>query len=91
MGVVAGLVWWVWAGGVVEVAACATCFGASDSPMAQGMNYGILTLLGVIGFVLLGVVTFFGYLAWRMSRVGAGERAGMELEAAGELTRAEWR
>jgi hypothetical protein len=25
--------------------ACATCYGASDSPLAQGMNWGILTLL----------------------------------------------
>ena len=24
--------------------ACATCYGASDSPLAQGMNWGIATL-----------------------------------------------
>ena len=39
--------------------ACATCYGASDSPMAQGMNWGILVLLGFIGMVLTGVVAFF--------------------------------
>jgi hypothetical protein len=55
-------------GALSEAQACATCFGASDSAMAQGMNMGILSLLGVIGFVLLGVVSFFGYLAWRASR-----------------------
>ena len=32
--------------------ACATCYGASDSPMAQGMNWGIMVLLGFIGAVL---------------------------------------
>jgi hypothetical protein len=39
--------------------ACATCYGASDSPMAQGMNWGIFTLLGVILSVLACVVAFF--------------------------------
>lgn len=42
-----------------QVFACATCYGASDSPMAQGMNMGILVLLGFIGMVLTGVVAFF--------------------------------
>jgi hypothetical protein len=42
-----------------QVFACATCFGASDSPLAQGMNWGILVLLGFIGTVLTGVVAFF--------------------------------
>jgi hypothetical protein len=36
--------------------------------MARGMNMGIFSLLGVIGFVLAGVATFFGFLAWRASR-----------------------
>jgi len=39
--------------------ACATCYGASDAPMAQGMNWGIMTLLTVIFSVLTGVVAFF--------------------------------
>jgi uncharacterized membrane protein len=47
--------------------ACAACYGASDSPMAQGMNWGILTLLAVIGCVLGGIVSFFVYLGWRSS------------------------
>jgi hypothetical protein len=32
--------------------ACAACYGKSDSPLAQGMNWGIFTLLGVITPVL---------------------------------------
>jgi hypothetical protein len=45
--------------------ACAACYGQSDSPMAQGMNWGILSLLGCIGLVLAGVGGFFIYLARR--------------------------
>ncbi|MEI9863648.1 MAG: hypothetical protein WDN00_03640 [Limisphaerales bacterium] len=39
--------------------ACATCFGKSDSAMAQGMNWGIFTLLGVIVTVLATIASFF--------------------------------
>ena len=45
--------------------ACATCFGKSDSAMAQGMNMGILSLLVVIGCVMAGVSSFFVFIAWR--------------------------
>lgn len=51
--------------------ACATCYGASDSPMAQGMNWGIMTLLVVIGCVLGGIVSFFVYIGWRSSSNGS--------------------
>lgn len=47
--------------------ACAACYGASDSPMAKGMNAGILTLLAIIGTVLCGAATFFVVLARRAS------------------------
>lgn len=36
-------------------AACATCFGAADSPMTHGMNNGILALIGVVGLVYVGI------------------------------------
>lgn len=39
--------------------ACATCYGASDSPLAQGMNWGIMVLLGFVGTVMTGIVAFF--------------------------------
>ncbi len=35
--------------------ACAACYGNSDSPLAQGMNWGIFSLLAVVGCVLSGV------------------------------------
>ena len=35
---------------------CAVCYGNPESPMSHGMNMGVLTLLGVIGFVLCFVV-----------------------------------
>ena len=43
--------------------ACAACYGQSDSPMAQGMNWGILSLLAIVAMVLGGVGTFFVFLA----------------------------
>ena len=35
---------------------CATCFGDPNAPAAQGMNWAIITLLGVTGGVLGGVI-----------------------------------
>lgn len=45
--------------------ACATCYGASDSPLAQGMNWGIITLLVIVGGVLTCIVGFFVHIGWR--------------------------
>ncbi|MEC9050165.1 MAG: hypothetical protein VYD66_05145 [Candidatus Neomarinimicrobiota bacterium] len=36
--------------------ACATCFGDPSAPASQGLNWAILTLLGVTGGVLGGVI-----------------------------------
>ena len=58
--------------------ACAACYGASDSPMAQGMNWGILTLLGVILSVLTMVIAFFVHLGRTSAKLRAGERAPMQ-------------
>jgi hypothetical protein len=73
---------------------CASCFGASDSAMAQGMNMGIFALLGVIGFVLAGVVTVAVSLAVRASRVArahelraAAETPQMDVQDASRLMR----
>lgn len=49
--------------------ACATCFGVSDSKLAQGMNWGILSLLFVIGSVLAAVALFFIYIIRRSARL----------------------
>ena len=45
--------------------ACAACYGQSDSAMAAGMNWGILSLLGMIVVVLGSVAGFFVFLARR--------------------------
>jgi hypothetical protein len=57
--------------------ACAACFGQSDSPMAAGMNWGILTLLGMIVFVLGGVAGFFFFLIRRSTRSTPGSQAAL--------------
>ena len=45
-----------------NVIACAACYGATiDSPMADGMNWAILTLGVVITTVLGGFMTFLIY------------------------------
>ena len=31
---------------------CAVCYGNPEAPMSHGMNMGVLTLLGFIGFIL---------------------------------------
>ena len=45
--------------------ACAACTGRTDSPLAVGMNWGILTLLGFVLTVLTCLVVFFVHLARR--------------------------
>ena len=45
--------------------ACPVCFGQSDSPMAWGVNMGIVVMLAVTGGVLAGFATFFVHLMRR--------------------------
>ena len=35
---------------------CAVCYGNPESPMSHGMNMGVLTLMGFIGFILCTIV-----------------------------------
>ena len=51
--------------------ACAACYGQDSGPMAQGMNWGIFSLLAIIVSVLLGVAGFFVYLANRSSHASS--------------------
>jgi uncharacterized membrane protein YphA (DoxX/SURF4 family) len=44
-----------WLGLPRAAAACVTCYGAPDSPMTQGMNNAILTLIGIVGLVYVGI------------------------------------
>ncbi|WCJ58663.1 hypothetical protein NXS98_13175 [Fontisphaera persica] len=46
-------------------AACATCFGKSDSKLAEGLNMGIFALLGLVLLVLGWLAGFFIYLSRR--------------------------
>ncbi|MCW5556289.1 MAG: hypothetical protein KIT22_00335 [Verrucomicrobiae bacterium] len=61
--------------GSSRAAACAACFGKSDSPLAHGMNAGILLLLAVIGTMLGLIASFFVFMSRRSSRL---EAAGSE-------------
>ena len=49
--------------------ACATCYGQSDSKLAEGMNWGILTLMVVVYGVLMGIGGFFAYIIYRSKRL----------------------
>ena len=51
--------------------ACAACAGQSDDLMAQGMNWGIFALLGVVTCVLGGIAAFFIQVARRSSALAA--------------------
>ena len=48
--------------------ACPVCFGENDSPLALGINYGILAMLGVIGVLWVAFGSFFIYL-YRRARI----------------------
>jgi hypothetical protein len=51
--------------------ACAACFGQSDSPLAKGMNWGILSLLAVVVMVLGSIAACSIVLARRSAAVTA--------------------
>ena len=55
--------------------ACATCYGQSDSKLAEGMNWGILTLMVVVYGVLMGIAGFFGYIIYRSHRLSLAAEA----------------
>jgi hypothetical protein len=63
-----------------RVFACAACFGQSDSAMAAGMNWGIISLLGMIVVVLGSVATFFIFLARRAAAVGTLEPTTLDAQ-----------
>ena len=47
------------------------CAGQSDSALAEGMNMGVLFLLGVVTLVIGGFVSLFVMLARRAAAVAA--------------------
>lgn len=52
--------WAVWLALPEAASACATCYGAADSPQTQGMNNAILVLVGFVGLLWIGV----GRIIW---------------------------
>ena len=68
-----------------SVFACAACYGASDSAMAKGMNWGILSLLAVVVMVLGSVASFFVFLGKKAAAV-ANEQPGADSTAQTEPT-----
>jgi hypothetical protein len=65
--------------------ACAACYGASDSPMAKGMNWGIFSLLGVVAMVLGSVATFFVFIG-KKAAAAANEQQDANSTAKTEST-----
>jgi hypothetical protein len=61
--------------------ACPVCFGQSDSPLAKGVNVGVLFMLGTITAVLIGFASFMIYLA-RRARVFAADNSDSARETA---------
>jgi hypothetical protein len=51
------------------VLACAVCFGKSDSALAKGLHWGVISLLAVVLSVLAAIAVFFVYLAKRSASV----------------------
>jgi hypothetical protein len=54
------------------VLACPVCFGENDSPLALGMNQGILMMLILVGAVLAAFATFFIRLVRRANMADTG-------------------
>ena len=48
-----------------SVLACGSCYGAADSSATNGLNYAILSMIGVTGGVLTGITSFYFYLRKR--------------------------
>jgi hypothetical protein len=53
-----------------DLLACAVCLGNTDSSLRDGMNAGILALLGFALFMIVSFAAFFVYL-WRRSKAAA--------------------
>jgi hypothetical protein len=67
--------------------ACPVCFGENDSPLALGINYGILAMLGIIVGLWVAFGSFFLYLRRRARMVESGGpvKAGSHLHQTGTV------
>ena len=55
-----------------DLLACTVCLGNTTSSLRDGMNAGILALLGFAGFMIVSFAIFFVYLA-RKARAAAAD------------------
>lgn len=55
-------------GSAAKAVACASCFGSSDSRLAVGMNWGIMTLLVFVMGLWVAFGSFFVFIARRSAR-----------------------
>ena len=63
-----------------KIFACATCYGGTiDSPMADGMNWAILTLGIIITTVLGGFLTFLIYAIRKSEALNAAAKTNPEI------------
>lgn len=62
---------------------CATCFGQSDSELAKGMNWGIITMIFVVYMVIFSIIGFFVFVVRRSALAGVEDST----EVRGEISR----
>ena len=60
------------------LSACPVCFGDPNSAMMKGTNNGVFFLLGVIGFVQVGLGAMF-VAFWRRARALRARRDSMRV------------
>ena len=58
-----------------DLLACAVCIGNTESSLRDGMNAGILALLGFALFMIASFAAFFIYL-WRRSKTAESSQQG---------------
>ena len=68
---VAGLIMAGTLGRPSDLLACTVCMGNTQSSLRDGMNMGILALLGFVGFLIVCFGIFFIYLARRAKAAAA--------------------
>jgi hypothetical protein len=62
--------------------ACAACYGKSDSSLAEGMNWGIFSLLAIVVCVLGAIAGFFVFLAKKSAAISAAQAASGQMPGA---------
>lgn len=65
--------------------ACPVCYGTTESNEIQGMNAAITVMLGITGFVLAGISTFFIYMMIRLRRLRNAREAQAFVNEQGDI------